>query len=116
MRYVTVCVLLAVFTGFAEDAKPKPPDRAKQDNGSQDGVTAGDIDRKEAQAIAERYVRQKGVDLSAHNLASVRFLRTSPWAKKPQWIVTWELKVPADGGQVFAIVTPDKQVRIVRGL
>lgn len=74
------------------------------------------IDEGTAKAVAEDHLRRQEVDLSQHRLSTVRLVPSSPWMKGQHWIVTWELKQPSDGGQVFVFVGMGKKVRVVGGL
>ncbi|MDB4750018.1 hypothetical protein OAF83_03845, partial [Rubripirellula sp.] len=73
------------------------------------------VQKHEAQAIAEAFLQQKGIDFSKHRLAAVGLAEPSSLVRGQHWIVTWVLKTPADGGQIFVLVDMEKQVRIVGG-
>lgn len=75
------------------------------------------VSLKEALALAEQYVAETKVDTSKHFMESVRlvYIRDNPKGIR-QWIVTWALKTPSDGGQIFIHVDLDKTVTMTRGL
>jgi hypothetical protein len=81
-----------------------------------DDHSAHTIDQGTAKALAEDHLRRQKADLSQHRLGTVRLVPSSPWMKGQHWIVTWELKQPSDGGQIFVLVGMDKKVRVVGGL
>jgi hypothetical protein len=72
---------------------------------------------KEALSLAERYVAEKTINVSGHFVESVRLvcIPDNPKGER-QWIITWALKTPSDGGQVFIHVKMDKSVSMTRGL
>ena len=75
------------------------------------------VSLKEALSLAEQYVTEKKVDTSKHFMESVRlvYIRDNPKGMR-QWIVTWVLKTPSDGGQIFIHVDLDKSVSMTGGL
>ncbi|MFH1022171.1 MAG: hypothetical protein V1809_02150 [Planctomycetota bacterium] len=66
----------------------------------------------EAIAIAQQHVKDNNIDVSKHDIDSVRVVRDSQGS---HWLVTWRLKVESDGGEIFALVGNDKSVKIMRG-
>lgn len=75
------------------------------------------ISLKEALSLAEHYVAEQKVDTSKHFMESVRLVYTRDNPKGGRkWIVTWALKTPSDGGQIFINVDLDKSVSVTRGL
>ena len=71
------------------------------------------VSLKEALSLADQYVLEKKVDVSRHFMESVRLVYVRGVR---QWIVTWQLKEPSDGGQVFIHVYLDKSVSMIEGL
>jgi hypothetical protein len=114
----TIRVALTAWSPNAKDRNALPPIRAVSHaveiNIDDDSAQA--IDQGTAKALAEDYVRAQKIDVSQHRLGTVRLVPHSPWMKGQHWIVTWELKQPSDGGQIFAVVGLDKKVRVVGGL
>jgi len=117
-----ICTLMAAFTGSAEEPQPGTAtlqnEPVRKTTVELDGAATEtiSIQKDEAQVLAERHLRQKGMDLSQHRLARVRLVSGSPWMRRQHWILTWELRTPSDGGQVFVLVGMDKQVKVGRGL
>ncbi|MFH1128815.1 MAG: hypothetical protein V1699_05360 [Candidatus Omnitrophota bacterium] len=64
----------------------------------------------EALALAQDYIKENNIDISKHYLNNIRLLFDSPWMKGKHWIVTWNLKTPSDGGEIFIIVGMDKKI------
>ena len=117
MKYIVVFTLILLFAGCSEI--PQERTAQSQTNTVIKNDVATDtplpVQKDEAQAIAERHLRQKGKDLSTHRLGAVRLTPSSSWMKGQHWIVTWELKTPSDGGQIFVLVDMEKQVKVVGG-
>jgi|GEM_PF-1237222 len=75
------------------------------------------VSLKKALALAEQYVAKEKIDVSAHFMESVRLVHITDNPKgKRLWIVTWTLKKPSDGGQVFINVEMDKTVSMIGGM
>jgi hypothetical protein len=72
---------------------------------------------KDALSLAEQYVAKEKIDVSLHYLESIRLvpIPDNPKGEK-QWLATWILKTPSDGGQVFIHVKMDKSVSKTGGL
>lgn len=124
MKYMLVCTLLVAFSGCRGMPQERTPDIAiQQDETVQSSITRQDdgatetlpVQKDEAQAIAVRHLRRNGIVLSKHRLGAVRLVPSSMWMKGQHWIVTWELRTPSVGGQVFVLVDMDKQVKVMRG-
>lgn len=72
---------------------------------------------KEALSLAEQHVAKEKINVSRHFLESIRLVHITDNPKGDrQWIVTWALKIPSDGGQVFIRVKMDKSVSMTGGL
>ena len=72
---------------------------------------------KEALSLAEQYVAKEKTDISRHFMESIRLVHITDNPKgERQWIVTWTLKTPSDGGQVFIHVKMDRSVSMTGGL
>ena len=65
--------------------------------------------------VAEAYLKEKKIDTSKHYLDNVRLQYSSSWMKGKHWIVTWRLKVMADGGEIFVFVDMDKKAKLTYG-
>jgi len=80
-------------------------------------VHAGDVvpsvTLKEALGLAEQYVAKENIDVSNRFLESIRLI---PTKEGQAWVVTWCLKTPSDGGQVFITVKMDKSLSMIGGL
>lgn len=70
----------------------------------------------EALAIAQEYIKKNKIDISKHYLDNIRLLQHSTWMEGKHWVITWKLKIRAEGGQIFIIVGMDKKTKIVKGL
>lgn len=71
---------------------------------------------KQALSLAEEYVTAKKIDVSRHFMESVRLVHITDHPKgERQWIVTWVLKTPSDGGQIFIQVKMDRTVSMTGG-
>jgi len=72
---------------------------------------------QEALSLAEQYVEKQKIDTSRHFLESIRlvYIPDNPKGEK-QWVVTWTLKTPSDGGQIFILVKMDKSLSKSGGL
>jgi len=71
---------------------------------------------QEAISTAERHIEANNIDVSRHYLSRAHIVYTSTWMEGIHWVITWSLKVPSDGGQIFVNVGNDKSVRSVKGL
>ena len=114
MRH-TMFVLACVF-GFTlavvVTAQPEKPATPQADNMLSPIPSLGLVD---AVHVAEAYLKEKRIDTSKHYLDNVRLQHSSSWMKGKHWIVTWRLKVMADGGEIFVFVDMDKNVKLTYG-
>ena len=79
------------------------------------------ISVQEAIRLAERYVADNHIDVSAHFISSANYvesgsLTNSYIGKGPYWHITYELVKPADGGQHFIFVYMDGKIGQMGGL
>ncbi|MCK5591788.1 MAG: hypothetical protein KAI72_07515 [Candidatus Pacebacteria bacterium] len=74
------------------------------------------LELSEALTLAQEYIEINKIDISKHYLDNIRLLWQSPWMKGKHWIITWRLKRPFDGGQIFIIVGMDKTIKIKKGI
>lgn len=69
----------------------------------------------EALTFAQEYIEKNKIDTSKHYLDNIRLVQNSPWMVNKHWIITWRLKIPSDGGEIFIIVGMDKKIKIIGG-
>ena len=117
MKYIVVFTLILAFADCSDISQERtthsqPKTTIKKNDVAIDTLP---VQKDEAQAIAERHLRQKGRDLSKHHLGTMRVVPSSSWMAGQHWVITWELKTPSDGGQIFMLVDMDKRVKVMGG-
>ena len=75
----------------------------------------------EALKVAQQYLEEKHLDVSAHFLSGVRYFdgvsKTGITSSKgPYWMITYEPKARVDGGQYFIHVYMNREAGHVGGL
>jgi hypothetical protein len=70
----------------------------------------------EALSLAQEYIKEKNIDISKHYLDNARLLFDSTWMDGKHWIITWKLKTPSNGGEIFIFVGMDKKIRMHKGI
>jgi len=71
------------------------------------------VDMNEAIAIAEKYIRTHGVDISRHMLASVKYMNMYHDYEKPYWRFEWSPLFTSKGSQIYILVYPDGAVSML---
>jgi len=74
------------------------------------------VSLKSALSLAEQYISDNTIDVSAHFMESIRLvtITDNPQSER-QWVVTWVLKTPSRGGEIFVNVKMDKSCSMNRG-
>lgn len=75
-----------------------------------------ELTMQEAILTAEQYIKAHDINISRHYLSKTHIVHASSWMEGIHWVITWSLKVPSAGGQIFVIVGNDTSVKIVGGL
>ena len=75
----------------------------------------------EALKVAQQYMAEKKLDVSAHFISGIRYFDSSSKSvsssgKGPYWIITYEPKELRDGGQYFVHVYMNREAGHVGGL
>jgi len=117
MKYIVVFTLILAFAGCSDISQERtthsqPKTTIKKNDVATDTLP---VQKDEAQALAERHLRQESRDLSKHHLGTMRLVPSSSFMASQHWMITWELKTPSDGGQIFVLVDMDKRVKVVGG-
>ncbi|MEI6560516.1 MAG: hypothetical protein WCO68_00345 [Verrucomicrobiota bacterium] len=111
---------LTVFTArlFAADPTPLP---APATEPTALNNRAPSLSITEALQIAQQYMAEKKLDISAHFVSGARYFDGASKAaastgKGPYWIITYERKEQVQGGQYFVHVFMNREVGHVGGL
>ena len=111
MKYLIITTLLLAICG-CNNITYSPKDQETEVEGKE-GL---EVSKQEAIDLANNHLKQIKQDLSKHAQSSVRLVESSSWEKGEHWIVTWSLKTPSDGGQIFVLVNMQKGIRVVKGM
>lgn len=90
---------------------------AQEDKSSQNlFVWSPSLNLPEALSLAQNYIKENNIDTSKHYLDNIRLIADANWEQGKYWLLSWLLTSPADGGQIFIMVSMDKQIKIKHGI
>jgi len=114
---IIFAMLSFVFAGLFQNlfARVSTSNEIKKIDALVDRQVEPSLTLPEALEIAQKYVKEKNIDVSERYLDNIQLMYDSSWTDGKYWRIVWKYKKLTLGGEIFIYVGMDKSIKIFYG-